>query len=438
MTKIIALCLCLLLLVGCTVPSATHSVSVTEQSVTATTATTTTMTTTTVASTTVPTTVKTLGSVENTVRARLQDSHVADIYRDSYQSIFGRLTENGFLQESLTGLYKGEYVRSIGAFAILADKVGETAAAGKALRFVTDVMQEKNLQYVPFTISADRATVRTEDELDGRAHFVLGWALYILKSKDTAYFDETYALMKREADAFCSDTYFYENVGLVRNRRFTHTRLYNGSDYVDVFDILTNSFVAAALEKMVAVAKQTGKDVDMVLWQSTLDKLQAGIRQNLTREVNGKTVYLEQLYFNGGNATPENGVSWVCLSAFASGYSGLDAQILQNTAAYTREKLWQRTQNGGYLAVECSASGTVKDWILGKSVGWDITAAAMAGDMFHINDTFSFLNSTHQGTIYMEKMKKNGDAWKTIDAGNAEQVIWFLYGIATLREQLGV
>ncbi len=429
--KIITVCLCLLLLVGCAVPPATYSDSLTESTVAATTTITTTTTTT--ASTTTPTSAK-----MDTVRAQLQESHVADMYRDSYGSVFGRLTDAGFLQESLTGLYKGEYVRSVGALAILADKVGETKAAGKALRFVTDVMQEKNLQHIPFTISADRATVRTEDELDGRAHFVLGWALYILKSKDTAYLNETYALMKREADAFCSDTYFYENVGLVRNRRFTHTRVYNGSDYVDVFDILTNSFVAAALEQMIAVAKTASKEQDAVLWQETLLKLQNGIAKNLTREVDGKTVYREQLYFNDGNVIAEDGVSWVCLSAFASGYGGLDAKILQNTARYVHEKLWKNAQNGGYLAVECSGLGVVKDWILGKSVGWDIIAATAAGDMLHICDTFKFLNSTHQGTIFMEKMKKSGDAWKTIDAGNAEQVIWFLYGMATMREQLGL
>ena len=37
--------------------------------------------------------------------------------------------------------------------------------------------------------TADGKTVRREDELDGRAHFVLGWALYALRGERTAYED---------------------------------------------------------------------------------------------------------------------------------------------------------------------------------------------------------------------------------------------------------
>lgn len=435
MKRMLAALLAVLLLAGCTAAptdgssamptasTATTSTAIpTKQSTTATTK---------IATTAAPT-------AREQVYALLSDSHAADIYKDSYQSIFERITADGFLQESLTGMYKGEYVRSIGALAILADKVGETEAAGKALKFVTDVMKKKNLAYLPFTISADGNTVRTEDELDGRAHFVFGWALYIQKSGDTAFFDETYALMKREADAFCSDTYFYEQFGLVRNRRFTHTRMRNSEDYHDVFDLLTNTFTASALEQMIAVAKANAKTADIALWEDTLAKIKVGISENLTRQVNGKTVYLEQRYYDGGKGTVENGVSWVCFSPFATGYSGLDTQILQNTATYVRSILWKDAGTGGYLAVESSASGTVKNWILGKSVGWDLAAASEAGDMAHALETLQFLNTYHNGTIYMEKMKPSGSGWSTVDPGNGEQVIWFLYGMAALREQVGL
>ncbi len=432
MRKYLAVLLVLLLLAGC-VP-ATPDLS--EDTVVTTTGKTTIATT--VATTTVTTTKGTTAapSEREQLLTLLTDGHVADMYKTSYNSIFDRIRDNGFMKESLTGMYQGEYVRSIGALAIFANIVGETAAAGRTLKFVTDVMKKKNLAFVPFTISADGNTVRTEDELDGRAHFVLGWALYVQKSGDVAYFDDTYALMKREADAFCSDTYFYEDVGLVRNRRLTHTRIHNGSDYHDAFDILTNSFTAAALEQMIAVAKEGGKEQDAVLWQETLTKLQKGIAEKLTRTVDGKTVYLEQRYFE--NTAAENGVSWVCFAPFVTGYSGLDAATLQNTAAYARGVLWKKAGNGGYLAVEASAGGTVKNWILGKSVGWDLTAAVKTGDTTHILDTLRFLETYHTGDLYMEKMQPSGNGFKAIDAGNAEQVIWFLYGMATVRQMLGL
>jgi len=431
MRKMLAVLLALLLLAGCT--PATPDLSEDTPATT-----TTPVTTTTTVMTTVTTTKDTTAapSEREQLLSLLTSGHVAEIYKTSYNSIFDRIRDNGFMKESLTGMYQGEYVRSIGALAILADVVGETEKAGKALKFVTDVMKAKNLAYVPFTISADGNTVRADDELDGRAHFVLGWALYIRKSGDTAYFDDTYALMKREADAFCSTQYFYENVGLVRNRRLTHTRIYNGSDYHDAFDILTNSFTAAALEEMIAVAEASGKTADAVLWRETLSKLKKGIAENLTRTVDGKTVYLEQRYYQ--NTAAENGVSWVCFAPFVTGYSGLDAATLQNTATYTRGILWKKAGNGGYLAVEASAGGTVKNWILGKSVGWDLTAAVKAGDTAHVLESLRFLETNHTGNLYMEKMQPGGGAWKTIDAGNAEQVIWFLYGMAAVREMMGL
>ncbi len=399
----------------------------------------------TMAVTTVPTTVPTAVSTTPPTQtpaaqvcALLTDSHIAEIYRVSYKSVFDRVQANGFFQESVTGRYRGEYVRSIGAIACLAAEVGELPAAGRALRFVTDVMKNKNLSYLPFTISSDGQTVRTEDELDGRAHFVLGWALYVQRSGDTAYRNDTYDLMKREADAFCSDTYFYDEWGLVRNRRFTHTRMRNSNDYHDVFDLLTNTFTASALEQMIAVATQSGKLEDAVLWQTTLDKMRVGIAENLTRQVNGKTVYLEQRYFDGGKGTVENGVSWVCLSPVVTGFSGVDTTILQNTAAYTRSVLWKNASKGGYLAVESSAGGTVKNWILGKSVGWDIGIAAKAGNWQHILDTLQFLNAYHTNSLYMERMQPSGGSWQLIDCGNGEQVIWFLWGMAQVRRAAGL
>lgn len=432
MKRILAVFLCCLLLCGCATPSKTPTQTTTVATTTMTAIT----TVTTTLATTVTTTTAPLSQKEQ-VRQLLIDSHIADIYKTSYKSIFDRIRDTGFMKESLTGLYQGEYVRSIGALAILADRVGETKTAKSTLQFVTNVMQKKNLAYIPFTISADGETVRTDDELDGRAHFVLGWSLYILKSGDTAYFAETYPLMKREADAFCSDKYFYEELGLVRNRRFTHTRIWNGKDYHDCFDLLTNSFTAMALEKLIAVAKANGKTEDTVQWEQTLQKLHQGISENLTRTVDGKTVYLELRQYDNGNFTAENGMSWVCIAPFAAGYVK-DKETAQNTVALTREKLFKTVGKGGYLAVESNASGTVKNWILGKSVGWDLASASYIKDWHYILQTLQFLDTYHTGDVYMEKMQPANGGWKTIDPGNAEQVIWFLYGMATLRQEMGL
>lgn len=381
-----------------------------------------------------PTTTTPVPPEREEVAALLTEGRVATVYRATWNSIFGRLQENGFLQESLTGRYKGEYVRSVGAFAILAVEAGETAAAGRALRFVTDTVRQKILPYLPFTIAAD-GTVRQEDELDGRAHFVLGWAQYIAAAGEDGFYGETYDLMKREADAFCSDTYFNRELSLMRNRRLTHSRMRNGTDYPDAYDLLTNSFVLAALEELAAVAERRGQAADTARWRETAAALRTGLRQQLTHTADGNPVFWELRYQNGGRYTPEQGVSWICLTPFAD---RIDAAIWENTVAYTRQRLWQTAPTGGYLAVECAADGTVKNRILGKSVGWDLAAAARQEDYAHALESLRFLEKYHTSDIYMEWMTPAGSSWKLVDCGNGEQAIWFLWGVGRLRQSVGL
>ncbi len=384
--------------------------------------------------TTTTTTATTVSAGQAQVKALLQSGRVAQIYRSTWDSVFGRLQKNGFLQESLTGRYKGEYVRSIGAFAILAVEAGETDAAGRALRFVTDLMEQKNLPYLPFTITADGA-VRQEDEPDGRAHFLLGWARYIAASGDSAYFAQSWPRMKREMEALCGDEYIDPQKKLLRNRRLTHSRMRNGTDYPDALDLLSNSFLLAALEELAPLAERYKDTATAATARTTATLLREGLQENLTRTVNGKTVYRELLYYDGGKYTPENGVSWICLAPFAN---RLDGEIWKNTVEYTRQRLWRATDAGGYLAVECTANGTVKNRILGKSVGWDLAAAADSGDYTHILEALKFLEKYHTGNIYMEWMTPLSGGWRLVDCGNGEQAIWFLWGVLQVRKSLGL
>ena len=453
-----ALALAVLLLGGCAAtpevssPSYETAPAPATTSVTATAATTVTTevtvtteatTVTTAAASTAPTTTAAKTDRER-VAEMLRSGKIAKIYKATYESIFSRVGESGYFQESVTGRYKGEYVRSIGALVKLALETGRKDAAARALKFVTDTMSLNGLDYFPFTISADKKTVRKEDEPDGRAHFVLGWALYALQCDDAAYEGATYGMVAAELDKLLAQPYFYGEgdtpaMDLVFNRRFTHTRMKNASDYWQSFDLLTNCFVAAAAENMIAVAAARGDAAAATRWQEKLDKLAVGINERMVHTVDGKRIYLELYTVENGKAVPEKGYSWVCLSPAAAGWSGTDVQVLTDTAQAMYQKLWKTTKNGGYLAVECAANGTVKNWILGKSVGWDIETARLAGDYGHILDWFLFLEKNHTGSdIYMETMKPSGSSWKLGDCGNGEQCIWFIWALARLRSELGL
>ena len=106
--------------------------------------------------------------------------------------------------------------------------------------------------------------------------------------------------------------------------------------------------------------------------------------------------------------------------------------------ALCRKQLFKRAKSGGYLAMEATANGKVRNMILGKSVGWDIAAAVGEKDSAHLLATLQFLEAYHTADLYMEKMQPAANGYRTIDNGNAEQVIWFLWGMAQLRLSEGL
>src|SRR6185295_16236252 len=131
--------------------------------------------------------------------------------------------------------------------------------------------------------------ISDEHQIDGQAHVLMAWARLALKRGHTKFEDRTWplvsVLMRRTCDrTFLQTGWWSVETGLVRNVSFEHSG--EGRRW-DVWDLLTQSFVGAALHEMAAVAERRGDARLAAEWRKKLAVLTQGIRKNLTTTRNG-------------------------------------------------------------------------------------------------------------------------------------------------------
>jgi hypothetical protein len=285
-----------------------------------------------------------------------------------------------------------------------------------------------------------------EDQIDGQAHIPMVWARLALRRGPTPFEQRTYPavakLMDRSSDwpyltpYYPNSPLFLVATGLVRNVCFEHSR---DGRFWDTFDILTQSFVCAALTDMARVAERRGDAVRAVRWHNRLNSLQAAIRARMTRELDGKTVYLEMRLPDGGGGVPFGGLGWVNLSPVAAQWEGVDKDILANTvAAYRKRALFDA---GGLtaLATDWWPDRPLEKTVIGKGVGWEMVYSLDHGEWDRICQWLDFVAAVNSKPIYMESCGLNAEGkWNVGDPGNGEQCSWWCWGMAKVRKAVGL
>ena len=285
-----------------------------------------------------------------------------------------------------------------------------------------------------------------EDQIDGQAHVIMSWARLALRRGPTPFETRTYTdvakLMDRTSDwpyltpYYPNSPLFTVATGLVRNVCFEHSR---DGRFWDTFDILTQSFVCAALTDMTRVAESRHDAVRAARWRNRLNALQAAIRARMTRELDGQTVYLEMRLPDGGGGVPFGGLGWVNLAPVAAQWEGVDRDILASTvAAYRKRALFTA---GGLTAI-------ATDWwpdrpldktVIGKGVGWEMVYSLDHGEWDRICQWLDFVAAVNTQPIYMESCGLGADGkWYVGDPGNGEQCSWWCWGMARVRKAVGL
>lgn len=393
---------------------------------------------------------------EKKVREALESPALRALYANTFYSLTDRIDEMGYLEESyVPGRYPGCFARSAGAFVFLAAEAGQVDLAVRALRFVLDSMRRGGLSRAPHVLGkvrygADGTLLQELDtvcQIDGTAHILSAYAELILRYGRQELFEAYWPMMASILSAHADQPYFFShpicgfpvaNLHLFLNTAFEHSR---EGRYWCCFDLLTQSFMGASLQKMAAVARMNSQHASAAFWEAQLERLKAGIRAYLTGDDDGRTVYLEMRLPDGNAGKPYGGMGWVNYSPIAADWEALPPDVMRNTVRALRERLWKPDPDGDglyFLSKETEPDGGFCPETIGKGVGWDIEAARREGDYRHICDSLQFLIHRHREALYGECMFYADGAWKTRDCGNAEQSIWWCWAISRLRASLGM
>jgi len=397
------------------------------------------------------------GLTASDIKAKLESDPIAALYSRTYYSLVDRVAVDGYLLESTTGLYPAMFCRTVGAFVslLLETETGEFDTCEKVINFTLEGMARHKLPRIPHVLGSvtrlpdgkETQLLGAEDQIDGQAHVIMAWARLALKRGATPFEDRTYPVMSELMDRTLDFPYFFylqsqpdwaTNIRLIQNVNFEHSR---EGRFWHCFDLLSQSFVGAAADAMIAVAKRRGDTEHVERWTRLLAVLRTGIQQNLTRDVDGKQVYLEMRLPDGAGGVPFTAMGWVNLSPVAAQWEALDHQTLVNTVEVLRNKLRRPDPlNPGlhYLTIEFNPDGSCAKSVVGKGVGWDIDYARKENDWTHIGDWLDFLTANHSKPVFMEQMNLVDGKWVLGDEGNGEQCSWWCWAIARLRKEVGL
>ncbi|WP_439698809.1 hypothetical protein ACFGVS_12090 [Mucilaginibacter sp. AW1-7] len=399
----------------------------------------------------------------NDIKATLQSPYFEKLYSNTYYSLLDRMRKDGFLPESLTGAYEGMYCRTTGAMVSLLIETSRLKEAELNIKCVLDATTQNDMERIPHVIGIKDnkyTIISDEHQIDGQAHVLLAWARLALKRGHTNFEDKTWPLVSTIMKRTCDRTFFQHGwwsvePGLIRNISFEHSR--EGRRW-DVWDLLTQSFVGAALNDMATVAERRSETKLAADWRKKMEILQQGIRKNLTTVRNSDTTYLEMRLPDSNGGIPYLGMGWVTLSPVAAQWEGLNHQVMHNTVKAMQQGMLKKTNGLAWMPTDSYPDGTVSNEIIGKGQAWEMEFARTEKDYNRIKailDLIKIVNAPKP--VYMEggwldgnghkQSEKisdtdlaamNNAVWKTKDAGNGEQCAWWCWAMARLRVAAGL
>lgn len=362
------------------------------------------------------------------------------LYARSYQSLLDRTQESGYAATSLTGAYKGMYVRDAAVQVMAMTANGDLKEARQVLGYLLDyhaaVPAEYALHILPEaadltaeTLPKPLSTKMQTDTTYLLLHAAVQWYNACKEeAQQTVFLERYWGMMKTFADYFLQKKYYNDKKQLIVNPNFQHRdRTYN------CYDLYTNVFASQALHELATLASLRGEKDTAKRWNTAANNLKAGIHKNLVRTYEGKKVYMEMLYARElGYIT---GFSFVNLAPVAADWFGTDTAILKNTYQKYLEDA-SKVCDGVALpdTQHVFDSSRWRNETIGKLMSWDLLYCAEQGDSERLRALLDFM-ATHTGENdpYPEAWKFDG---KTVDIGNQEQVSWLIYTLATIMPQI--
>lgn len=390
-----------------------------------------------------------------TVKKKLDSPFHRELLGKTYESIRSRVEPDGYFPESLTGKYPGMFPRVSAPLVRIFLDTGDPELAERIVSYCIQGMLDNDMERIPHVIGprADSNAIPLvdgDDQIDGQAHLILGWALLAQHRGRTPYEDISYPIVAKLLDRSTTEPYLSENTGwrihsgLVRNINLEHSR---DGQFWDTYDFLTQSFVASALENTIPIAARRGDTQHAHLWTERLAFLNKNIAENMTRDFEGKRIYLEMVLPTGGEPKPFPGIGWLNLAPIPSGWKSVDATLFKNTI-----DAWHRVAQIEWDGPKVTSSDWLpegqkdrfgkqqSDQIIGKVLGWEMLYCLRAGEYARICDALDFLERINTHELLSEAFTYDAVTreWRQHDPGNGEQACWWTWCMTVMRNEVGL
>ena len=266
------------------------------------------------------------------------------------------------------------------------------------------------------------------DQPDGNYMLIHAWVQYVNNAPDTqedkAFIEVTYPIIAGFADYYIENGYIDEDLKLMRNPNLEHSR---EGRYWNDYDLITNVFASQALKEMSEIAQARGDKESAGKWMATSKTLAEGIHENLTTEIEGKTIYAELLNADAGNQMIE-GFSWVNQAFMAAEWYAMDEEIAANTMELYQLKA-PMEYKGTLMLDACYdlKTGASGGHVIGKGFAWDLMYSAKTNDLDRLQYLLDFSVKFSSDTgVYPESWFVDRGL---SDVGNQEHCSWQVYAM---------
>lgn len=380
--------------------------------------------------------------------SELQNGRMGKIVDTTFRNLIERLSPEGFLPESLTGYYKGEFPRSAGCYALLMLENGRPELGRLAISYVFDTVKALSLPRIPHVIGEGRSFIDPIDQIDGSAHNILGYARLCIEAPDEDFEDKYYEYCRREIISYYDFPYFYFNyahatspfashrLGLIFNMQYEHDR----EDRLwACFDMVTQSFVGAAGDAMLRLAEKRGDGELAEILRFRTKAHREGVEKYMTFDVEGKKLYMEMRLPDSNFGVPYSALGFTNYGPIAAGWEGINANILEATLDHIEKNVsyYDASSDSTILMQEYNPDGSLDMQTYGKAIAWMLEHQRLKGEFDKIYEWFKFFNYYHgNNDILCEMFYMKDGKWVFRDYGNGEQCIWFCMMLLRLRREL--
>ena len=364
------------------------------------------------------------------------------LYDATYQSMAGRVEEDGYANTSLTGTYGGMFCRDTAAHILCHTRLGDYDLAFKMLRYTFDYHKQHNFDFVIHVMDKSHRQPDMKKQSDATFLLLYAWVAFAKAAPKTdevtAFLADSYPLVCTFANHYLDGWEFNPAYGLIFNESLEHSR---DRSYFQCYDMLTNVCASQAFHDLSAYVKETDP-AHAKKWGNAADTIAKGIHNFLVPTVDGKKFYGELIGTSQKNLDKNpnasilhiRGFSWVNIAAMSVDWYAADPEILENT-----HQLYMQYADclyyDKYKMPDCYtefettlAPAQSGHYVLGKALAWEMLYCHKTGKNDRIRDIMTFIED-RSSEIYMETYEYTGGG---SDGGNQEQAAWLLYAIYTI------